>query len=246
VGIALLWNQRQAGTVVNIPGTACQITLHASSILPSAAGVLEACASGGWAWPAPMGNSTSRKENDEELFFAAAHGDAARLAEYIELDANPNHVSTDKEFDSATPTIVAVQDNSIECVRLLLACSDIERNRADKWGWTPLHHAAWLGFPDCVEALLDARADPGCRCTAGSTPLHYAAASDKSEPLRLLLHHDSRLLGARDRAGLTALQLAERAGASECVSALLEAQAESVEEQTKEVGVASETDQLLV
>ena len=66
-----------------------------------------------------MGNGASRRaERDDLLFFSAAHGDEAQLAELIAQDGNVNHKATEQEFDGATPPIAAVQDNALGCLRL--------------------------------------------------------------------------------------------------------------------------------
>ena len=48
-------------------------------------------------------------------------------------------------------------------------------NTPDKRGFTPLHHAAMMGFADIVEVLLARGADPSPQNANGDTPLHLAA-----------------------------------------------------------------------
>ena len=163
-----------------------------------------------------MGNSESRAERDEALFIAAAHGDEEKLAELIEIDGNINHIAKEKEYDGATPTIAAVQNNALGCLRLLLECSDVEYDRADACRYTPLHYAAKMGHAECIEALLAAGADLANRTSDGSTALHLAAEHDRADCLRLLLRHESaRELLDADAGERSVLQIA-RSSSAEC------------------------------
>ena len=172
-----------------------------------------------------------------------------------------NHKSKEAEFDGATPAIVAAQDGSLGCLQLLLACNDLEIDRGDAFGLSPLHHGARLGHVKCVEALLDAGASPAKAAKGGATALHCASAADQSECVRaVLLRCNSalarRLLAARDGAGLTPLQCAreERAHASEeeLLAAWSRAEEEDDEARREEEGgtrtrtARAETEQLLV
>lgn len=49
------------------------------------------------------------------------------------------------------------------------------RSRLGSAGLAPLHLAAAGGYEECVEALLEAKADPLAVCSTQRTPLHYAA-----------------------------------------------------------------------
>lgn len=170
------------------------------------------------------GTYESRKERDESLFFAAAHGDEEKLAEQIRVDGNWNHIAMEKGYDGATPTIAAVQDNAVGCLRLLLECSDIEYDRADNLGLTALHHAAILGHPECIEALLACGASPVKRAAKGGGKMaaHFAASHDQHICLRVLLRHEKVgvMLDALDDEDLTPMQIARRDGATECIAEL--------------------------
>ena len=144
----------------------------------------------------------------------------------------------------------AVQDNSLECLRILLACSYIEVDRGDECGLTPLHHAARMGHCECIEALLAAGASTAQRSRDRSLPLHLAAAHDQLSCLRILLRHGDgdEHLDACDSAGLNALQLAQRSGASECVQELLDVRSKREAAAVEEAAGSgtAETDHLLV
>ena len=172
-----------------------------------------------------MGNAESRAERDEEMITSAAHGDEERLRELIALDGNINHIAKEEEYDRATPAIVAAQNNSAGCLRILLEEADLELDRADRWGVTPLQHAARHGHVECIEILLAAGADPSKQSADGSTALHMAVAQDQIQCVRALLQSAAApfLLAACDADGRTALQLAENDGAADCEVLLREA-----------------------
>ena len=51
----------------------------------------------------------------------------------------------------------------------------------DRSGATALHYAAWEGWADVAEALLEAGADPNRRDSRGFTPLWYATRLGRTD-----------------------------------------------------------------
>ena len=188
-----------------------------------------------------IGTSAARAADDEALLYAVALNDEEEVARLIDRDANINHISKDAEHDRATPCILAVQDDALGCLQLLLECSDLEYDRGDQWGLTPLHHGARLGREACVDALLAAGADPAIRARDGSTPLHQAVSNDHAACARLLLLRDApALLDARDDQGRTALQLARLEDACTCEQLLMDAMRELGIEQPENAAAAGD------
>lgn len=169
-----------------------------------------------------MGNLSSiaaeDARTDEALFWAAAHSDEEELVVMIGRAGNVNHKM--KEMDGATPSIVAATEGALECLKLLLATSGCEVNRADDFGLTPLHYAARGGHADCVQALLAVGADPRRTARDGVTPAHMAVESDSVACL-LLLRGAGASMDARQCEGVDVLHAARDAGATECERLLL-------------------------
>jgi uncharacterized protein len=89
-------------------------------------------------------------------------------------------------------------------------------------GWTPLHLAAFFGWPELANALIDRGAQVDSRSTNSmkNTPLHAAAAGGKVELVRLLLTREANP-NATQEGGWTALHSAAQAGNRDMVETLL-------------------------
>src|SRR5215467_3108124 len=105
----------------------------------------------------------------------------------------------------------AAKANDIARVRELLNAGG-DPNFRDHLGATPLHDAAWNGYKEIAELLLDHRADVNARhIEAGSTPLHYAIIKDHAGIVAVLLAHGAEVK-ATYRSGATPLHLAAGGG----------------------------------
>lgn len=100
-------------------------------------------------------------------------------------------------------------------------------------GDSPLHYAAYFGWPDVITALLDAPPtaaadllDVDVRNEAASTPLHDAAERGHPHCVRLLLKARADV-GARNERGATALHLAAEGNYAECADRLLNARSDA-------------------
>ncbi|CAK9092484.1 unnamed protein product [Durusdinium trenchii] len=92
-----------------------------------------------------------------------------------------------------------------------------------RYGHAPLHRAALHGFPEVVEHLLAARAEPTQRDAEGLTPTFLAAFSGHVQVLRALAGHVS-VPKEHDSEGATPLQWAATQGHLEVAGLLLEHQ----------------------
>ena len=159
---------------------------------------------------------------DDELIEAAADDDVDALLSALDKGANVNHLPAEETTHAGmTPLMVAVQEDSVSCVRALLVQRHVEIHRADKWGFTPCHLAAHWDRASCLEALLEAGADATRRAKGGLTAAHVAADRDNLAALRVL--HSA--LGAavtdlRDDRGKSPYDVAAERGADACVALL--------------------------
>lgn len=156
-----------------------------------------------------------------ELQLAAAHGDAAKVAQEIDLGARID------EPDAAGRTALAwaAATGHIDVARALLAAG-ANPNLAAQGEVSPLMLAAEDGAPELVAALLDHGARPDAADAHAQTALMYAARANRAEVISVLLKHGAALQ-ARCEQGMTALHHA--AESCECIDAvqrLLAARAE--------------------
>jgi hypothetical protein len=90
-------------------------------------------------------------------------------------------------------------------------------NAKGKWGWTPLHTAAWEGHADVVAALIANGADVNAKDNDGKTPLHWAMNADVVEAL---IAHGADV-NAKDNEGSTPLHGATDHGDADIVETLI-------------------------
>lgn len=107
---------------------------------------------------------------------------------------------------------------------LIDAGADIEARA--RYGWTPLHRAAWEDKGEVVEILINAGAEIDARAMSDFTPLHFAAWKGKANAGRVLIDAKANL-EATDNAGRTPLILARAENQSELVEMLVGAGAKS-------------------
>lgn len=121
-----------------------------------------------------------------------------------------------------TPLHVAVFNENIYSMSLLLTHPEIDPNTQDRDELTPLHYAAQQGYVEGIRALFTKKC-VGVNITDinGRTPLHLAAMTGAPNVVRLLVNHPDCNLMIRDSCvgadhvddtcgkGKTALQLAQ-------------------------------------
>ncbi|CAM9522789.1 unnamed protein product [Sphacelaria rigidula] len=82
-----------------------------------------------------------------------------------------------------------------------LACRRLRLDRQGRGGMSAVHLAAFHGYADALELLLDAGADPNAVCDEGETPLHTACTGGSTVCATLLLNYGGNPL-ATDAKGL--------------------------------------------
>jgi ankyrin repeat protein len=95
-------------------------------------------------------------------------------------------------MEGAKEIIKAAKQGSIEALRALISHNPALVGATEADGSTPLHCAAWRGFPDACEVLLSGGADVNALSTGehyGGTPLHAAAHGNQKEVVAVLIRH---------------------------------------------------------
>jgi hypothetical protein len=101
----------------------------------------------------------------------------------------------------------AAAAGDIEAVKQHLAAGTDKNVRAGKWGDTPLHRAAFWGYTEIVELLINNEVDVNAKDDYGCTPLHDAAEYSHFKIAEMLIDRNPDM-NALDNNGDTPLDLA--------------------------------------
>lgn len=136
---------------------------------------------------AALGRAPARHANEEatkqQLYNAAARGDAKRLRTYLSPGLSPEKL----DFSGSSS------------IQLVPGCSSLQL--------TPLHAAVKHGHLEAARMLLAAGASVHSLDEFGSTPLHTACRMNHEPIVRLLLHHKADAT-AMNKQGVTAFDCA--------------------------------------
>ncbi|KAI3385402.1 hypothetical protein SNEBB_009277 [Seison nebaliae] len=162
------------------------------------------------------------------LIIACFEGDADIIKYLISIGADPNltesehhltpiHIICDAEYHGQT----IQQRDRAEILRSLLKKS-ANPNHLDRSNMAAIHKAVIHDRPDCVAALLDAKADSNASFL-GDTPLSIAARHNRKKIVDLLLSHKGTNVNMKNDQGGTALHFAAAAivDSTECVETLI-------------------------
>jgi ankyrin repeat protein len=203
-------------------------------LIDNGANVNVKLASPGWprkrnSGPAPLHNACMRADKDAEV-----------VELLIDAGADINAKCYNEQADGWTPLYFACLNENTRAVEMLIAkrakinpisdlgntpmhCATITeiaqllidnganihfRNKA---GYSPLHNAVKGGHSDVAKLLIDKRAFVTTTNYQGTTLLHEAAVTNQKDMVELLIAEGVNI-NAKDRAGKTAAQLAEKAG----------------------------------
>jgi uncharacterized protein len=106
------------------------------------------------------------------LHLAAAFGGPQATALLLTHGAHVHRFSRNPIRNQPLHACIAISQDA-ETARLLIA-QGADVNMEVAGGYTPLHLAASAGLEELTRLLLEAGADPGCRCHQGKTPADYA------------------------------------------------------------------------
>jgi ankyrin repeat protein len=172
------------------------------------------------------------REQTSTLVAAAYGNDTDSLRQLLKAGAPVNQA----DVGGTTPLMNAASNGNLEAVRLLLGAGanvnvvsgppapQVKNGTIDLGRFTPLILASAYGPADVVKTLLDAGADVNAREARGMTPLMYAAATDHGDmEIARLLMARSPDLAVKSNAGETALDWADKSGATPLAALLRKA-----------------------
>ncbi|HFE39552.1 MAG TPA: ankyrin repeat domain-containing protein [Gammaproteobacteria bacterium] len=109
--------------------------------------------------------------------------------------------------DNNTPLMDAASNANSEQVKAMLATGDVDINKANRYGWTALMHAAKVGDLESVKLLVEKGATVDARDSNGWTPMMRAAQKGHVEVVEYLIDKGADV-NATTENGWTALMWA--------------------------------------
>ena len=155
---------------------------------------------------------------DTPLIEAVRAGDAARVAELLDQDADPAAAGP----DGTTPLHWAARGAHRAIVERLLA-GGADATATNRYGVTPLALAAETGDEATIAALLDGGADPNGASAEGETVLMVAARTGRVPVLEQLLRAGADVNATEGWRSQTALMWAAAENNDDAVAALIAA-----------------------
>src|SRR6266576_1832720 len=124
-------------------------------------------------------------------------------------------------LDSQLTLLYIAAANGLAKVTELLIKKGADVNKANQYGWAPLHCAAADGRTEIVKALIEKGANVSAVHQNGTTPLHFAAAEGHTEIVKALIEKGANVNAAGEDKW-TPLHHAAAEGHTEIVKALIE------------------------
>ena len=159
----------------------------------------------------------------DPLLVAILDGDADKVDLLLAAGTDCNAVDT----DGVSALMHAAHMGNLAIVNKLIE-TGADVNWADASGWSALVKAAYnadrnCGFPEVVQALIDAGADVEAPLSYGVRPLMLAAAYGETAVVEVLLQAGVDVL-ARNHGGLTALMMVKEKHYVDVINLLHEAE----------------------
>lgn len=135
-----------------------------------------------------------------------------------------------RDRDGVTALTLAAQGGDLAMVKLLLEFG-ADANARDRLGWGPLAKAIYnadleRGFPDVVQALVEAGANIEAPIGYGVRPLMLAAGYGETPTVEILLKAGADVT-AKNEGGLTALMMVKEKFYVDVINLLYEAEREA-------------------
>lgn len=133
--------------------------------------------------PVQGGGGLSKSASNEELFTAAEKGDYQKMSDLLAQGAEIH-------WEKSDVIIKVIASGNTKCLKLLLE----NKAKIDYTNWTLLHRAAWAGFPEIMQLLVDRKLPLDTYAYIdvtdrhhGMTPLLVAIESGKTECAKVLI-----------------------------------------------------------
>jgi ankyrin repeat protein len=151
----------------------------------------------------------------DDMRKAVEFDDANTVKKLLAKGTDPNLVD-----DAGNPMlVVALREKSTKAAAVLIGAKDIDFDKANPAGETPLMMAALQGEMDMVKLMVEGQEAEVNK--HGWAPLHYAATNGHNDIVKYLLDH-SAYVDAESPNGTTPLMMAARAGHIDTVKILLD------------------------
>jgi len=165
--------------------------------------ILMGCAALAWAGPA------------DDMRKAVEFDDARTAQKLLTKGMDPNTV----DLHGDPMLLVALREKSLKVATVLIKAKDIDFDKANAAGETPLMMASLQGELDMVKLMVDGMEAEVNK--TGWTALHYAATTGHNDVVKYLLDH-AAYIDAESPNGTTPLMMAARGGHIETVKLLLD------------------------
>ena len=149
--------------------------------------------------------STASADTVKDFFIAVKNDRTGTVKEMLAEGFNPN---TQEQERGDTPLIMAMRENSLGVMEILLADKRTDMDKEAFNGDNALMIAAYKGNEKAVKALLDHGAKVN---KDGWSPLHYAAANGNEKIVKMLLDKDA-FVDAVSPNATTPMMMAARGG----------------------------------
>ncbi|XP_060605081.1 krev interaction trapped protein 1-like [Ruditapes philippinarum] len=138
--------------------------------------------------------------------------------DYIKSVTNSRKSSLNSSID---PDSYSLEERELYPVHMFAAKGDVSKVRdcisrhyqlamRDPYGWTPIHFAAWFGYEEIVQMLLNAGCSPNVLNSDDRTPLHLSAIKGYPAVVKVLLNHPELDINLVDKKGRTAFEMCEQ------------------------------------
>ncbi|XP_060565477.1 ankyrin repeat domain-containing protein 53-like [Ruditapes philippinarum] len=170
----------------------------------------------------PYRRRRTRVGNDKKIqddeFMAAAIGDVEWLRQSLR-DQKLEHGQINYDKNGLTALHLSAIHGRLECLKLLIEKYKFDINLPSSTGWRAIHlcisNQTGKRAIQCLQYLLDKKADSSVGNDDGITPLHQAASEGHVQCLKMLIDHGAKIDG-EDCRGHTPLDLAKLWGHRKC------------------------------
>uniref|UniRef100_A0A0A9Z1C0 Ankyrin repeat, PH and SEC7 domain containing protein secG n=1 Tax=Lygus hesperus TaxID=30085 RepID=A0A0A9Z1C0_LYGHE len=135
------------------------------------------------------------------MHFAAFNGDLDLLRLLLSHHADVNLVN----YDDNTPLVMAVKGHQLEAITMLLEAGAEVNMASTSSGATAAHHAAAMGYVDCLRLLVKAGATVHFDALDAGSLLHWACHSGQVDCVGAMLYEFNVDVNTVDSHGGTAL-----------------------------------------